>query len=408
MERFLGVPLDTKVIPQAVLNIAAKERSNLFPWNGQFSPQLVEALLTSFAERATIVLDPFAGSGTVVHEAAKVGKEVFGFEINPAAVKMAQTYRLMELSERDRKRVLNWVDDKLADALPDQTSLFGQGGCKAVANANDAVLGVLDEASGEWERVVIEALVILLDFHEECTTEKVNKTWRRLRSTVLKFERATRPVHVINGDARKLPIMDSSVDFVLTSPPYINVFNYHQQYRRSAEAIGWNLLEVAKSEIGSNRKHRGNRLLTVIQYCLDMAQVLHEIGRVCREGVRAIVVVGRESNVRKTPFYNGDMVANIAVRSIGWCFLLRQERKFLNRFGSNIFEDILHFAVKKPVHDARTEPKEIAREALTEARGRLPDEARADLEEALSRLADVKPSPLFDRSSASSIATTKK
>src|SRR5205814_9626287 len=121
-------------IPQPVLNIATKERSNLFPWNGQFSPQLVEALLRSFAGGATTVLDPFAGSGTVVHEAAKVGKEVFGAEINPAAVKMAQTYRLMELSDRDRKRVLDLVDDKLADALPDRTPLFSQGNGKAIGN----------------------------------------------------------------------------------------------------------------------------------------------------------------------------------------------------------------------------------------------------------------------------------
>jgi ubiquinone/menaquinone biosynthesis C-methylase UbiE len=344
----------------------------------------------------------------VIHEAAKAGKEVFGVEINPAAVKMAQTYRLMALSDRDRKQVLDWVDDKLADALPERAPLFNQGNGKATGSAKDGVLSVLDEAAGEWERVVLEALVILLDFYEECTVEKVNKTWRRLRSTVLKFELATRPVHVISGDARNLPFTDGSIDFVLTSPPYINVFNYHQQYRRSAEAMGWNLLEVAKAEIGSNRKHRGNRLLAIIQYCLDMAQVLHELARVCQEGTRVVVVVGRESNVRKTPFFNGDIVANIAVRSLGWSFVLRQERVFLNRFGSNIFEDILHFAVKKPVGAGWTAPKEIAREVLIEARDRVPNEARADLEEAIASVARVKPSPLLVPTTALAAAAVKK
>src|SRR4051795_9365035 len=91
---FQGVPLDTRTIPRDRLNIDNKERSNLFPWNGQFSPQLVEALLRTFAKNTATVLDPFAGSGTVIHEAAKLGKEVFAVEINPAAFKMAQTYRL--------------------------------------------------------------------------------------------------------------------------------------------------------------------------------------------------------------------------------------------------------------------------------------------------------------------------
>jgi hypothetical protein len=215
-------------------------------------------------------------------------------------------------------------------------------------------------------------------------------------------------VHVISGDARKLPLTNSTIDFVLTSPPYVNVFNYHQQFRRSAEALGWDLLEVAKAEIGSNRKHRGNRLLTVIQYCLDMAQVLHELARVCQEGSRVVVVVGRESNVRKTPFFNGDIVANLAVRSLGWFFVLRQERMFMNRFGSNIFEDILHFAVKKPVGTSWTAPMEIAREVLIAARDRVPDEARADLEDVLVRMAEVKPSPLFVPTAALPTTAAKK
>ncbi|MCI0350023.1 MAG: site-specific DNA-methyltransferase [Acidobacteriales bacterium] len=410
MERFLGMPLDTKAVPQANLNIANKERSNLFPWNGQFSPQLVEALLTSFARDAATVLDPFVGSGTVIREAARLGKEAFGTEINPAACKMAQTYGLMRLPERERRGVVEWIDDHLADALPDQISLFSQANSRVAVDVKEAVLTMHQQAQGEWERIVTEALVILLDFYDECTTEKVNRTWRRLRSTVTEFENAVRPIHVFSADARKIPIPDASIDFLVTSPPYINVFNYHQKYRRSAEAIGWNLLEVAKAEIGSNRKHRGNRFLTVVQYCLDMTQALQEMARVCREGARLVLVVGRESNVRKTPFFNGDMLANIAVRSLGWSFLLRQERKFMNRFGDTIWEDILHFSPRRIQQNGPqgVQPREIAREALTEAMGRVAGEAKADLEEALSLIAEIRSSPLFDPTAALSRETTRK
>lgn len=59
-----------------------------------------------------------------------------------------------------------------------------------------------------------------------------------------------------HGDGR-FPNPAIPFGLVLTSPPYINVYNYHQQYRASAEALGWDLLEVAKTEIGSNRKHPG-------------------------------------------------------------------------------------------------------------------------------------------------------
>ena len=81
--------------------------------------------------------------------------------------------------------------------------------------------------------------------------------------------------------------------------PYINVHNYHQKYRRSAEALYWNALAVARSDIGSNRQNRANRFLTVVQYTLDMSLALREMARVARRGARLILVLGRESSVRE-------------------------------------------------------------------------------------------------------------
>ena len=40
----------------------------------------------------------------------------------------------------------------------------------------------------------------------------------------------------------------------LTSPPCINVHNDHQKYRRSVETLAWDVLAVARSEIGSKRR----------------------------------------------------------------------------------------------------------------------------------------------------------
>ena len=73
---------------------------------------------------------------------------------------------------------------------------------------------------------------------------------------------------------------EDAIDFVITSHPYINVFNYHQQYRASAEALG---LEDSGSGESGNRllsENRQNRFLTVIQYCLDMYEVFVELARV--------------------------------------------------------------------------------------------------------------------------------
>jgi len=59
-------------IPQEKLNILTKTRSNPLAWRGQFSPQLIEAILNTYCLPNSIILDPFAGSGTVLLEDALV------------------------------------------------------------------------------------------------------------------------------------------------------------------------------------------------------------------------------------------------------------------------------------------------------------------------------------------------
>jgi hypothetical protein len=400
---FGGVSLDCTSVDQQLLNIDNKQRSNLFPWTGQFSPQLIEVLLRVYAPKNGLVLDPFVGSGTVLYEAGSLGMPVIGAEINPAACKMAQIYCLMNLSIAKRKLLATELEDALRECLPEsEPSLFSLTGSAADRGMKDSLLEIRRRICNAGSRWLLEALVVLQDFNQEVSDKQVYATWAKLKATVLSLPESDSAVRLLNCDARQVPLEDGEVTFVVTSPPYINVFNYHQQYRRSVEALGWDLLTVARSEIGSNRKHRGNRFLTVIQYCLDMTTVLQELQRVCQEGSRIILIVGRESNVRKTRFFNGEILAGLASRCVGLAIVSRQERVFMNRFGELIFEDLLHFDVRKAQSRSAEEPRELAREVLMKARKRAPDGSLRDLEEALSLVDTVKGSPIYDHEDATS------
>lgn len=141
---FAGVPLDREAVSQAMLNIDNKRRSNLFPWNGQFSPQLIEVLLLAFAPKKCLFLDPFAGSGTVMYEAGRLEMPVVGSEINPTAFKMAQVYCLMNLPVAQRKTAANQVDKVLEERLPDQEpSLFSAKGRETIKGVKETLVETL-------------------------------------------------------------------------------------------------------------------------------------------------------------------------------------------------------------------------------------------------------------------------
>lgn len=204
-----------------------------------------------------------------------------------------------------------------------------------------------------------------------------------LKNTILELPFSNRPICVSNGDARKTSLKTDLVDLVLTSPPYINVFNYHQNYRKSVEALGYNVLEIAKSEFGANRKHRGNRFLTVIQYCIDIALSLKEASRICKDKARMIYVVGRESTVLGYSFCNSELIYRIGTEILGFEFDIRQERVFKNRYGHMIYEDILHFINKKnnskDKNDIQSTARNIAVEMLLDRYNSIKNNKNAEL-----------------------------
>lgn len=387
-------------LSQAELNIEEKSRSNPLTWKGQFSPQLVEAHLRTYAKAGDVVLDPFVGSGTVILEALRLGLEVVGTEINPAAATLARLYAASTTGTRRRAEALSELDQALRTA-----SVRSDGAGALFPGSGDPpgqfLLHMLrSHPRGSLQFNLLEALVVASDLYQSPDWKKVLSRWEEIRRLVESLPLASVGPVVALADARQLPVGDGTVDLVVTSPPYINVFNYHQQYRASVEAIGWDVLPIARSEIGSNRKFRGNRLLTVVQYCLDMTLCLLELRRKLRKDARAIFVVGRESNVRKTAFYNAKILAGLATRCASFDIVLEQERVFLNRFGARIFEDIIHL---RPGDTARPESKkalsvarEIAREVLEEARSRAPADVIADLDDAIEKSTTVAPSPMVD------------
>ena len=258
----------------------------------------------------------------------------------------------------------------------------------------------IGESLSERAKILFNALVVTLDTYNNCITNNfVQSRFAALTKLVRRLPCSDRQIKADLQDARSLPLQSGSIDFVVTSPPYINVFNYHQNYRRSVEILGWNLLRVARSEIGSNRANRSNRFHTVIQYCIDMSDALYELARVLKADGRAVVILGYESRVLGTPFYNADIIERIACASNMFDLVLRQQRVFINRFGVSIREDVLN--LQRVTHRntdrlATVLGRSVAKEALDAAQATVPQNNYRLLIDAVSRIDEIAGTPVFD------------
>jgi len=379
------------------LNIKNKQRANLLPWRGQFSPQLVEEILLAYYPGSGIILDPFLGSGTLLSEAARIGAPAIGSEINPAAFMLSKMHTFANLDIECRQKVLLEAESVLTKSQHSPLS-----GAKAFHIPLE-----LRETGRNNDTCVIEPYVdLLLSVFQLLSYSVPNKTtlWKRLSFFIINLPYSKHPLKVVLADARRLPLKENSIEFILTSPPYVNVMNYHHQHRLGVEKLGWNVLEAAKSEIGSNRKFRQNRFLTVIQYVLDMALAFLEMTRVARNHARIVLVVGRSSKVLGVQFSNSKLLAELAT-SLGFELHLRQERVFQNRYGKNIYEDILNITPSATLKamssdEALEKAREVALSALSEAKRHVPQKNIKLLKEAIQQIESVQPSPIFDPNSA--------
>ena len=363
------------------LNIVDKARTSRFAWRGQFSPELIEYLLDTLFKDAQSIYDPFSGSGTVLFEASLLGKKSIGSEINPAAWCLSSSIHLNKFSESEKKTLCS----QLHIALSEQR------------NVNE-ILGLVQTTKDEPLKIALTAILLTATGNStEIDLKKVQKAKNSFINFIHEIHQYSGEANSYLEDCRSTNILSDSIDGVITSPPYINVFNYHQNYRPIMEKLGWFPLNAAKSEIGANRKFRQNRFLTVVQYAQDLGQTLDELARIMKHDAIGVMVVGRESKVLGESFNNSEILEKLLYLHPSFNFISSTERVFVNKFGQSIYEDLIIFRKTSSyeILDVRLST-EIGTTFLKTKLADSKIENQELLTQAVSKSESLQPSPLFN------------
>lgn len=385
---------------QGRLDVRNKTRANLFNWRGQFTPQFVDYVLETFARNGNVVVDPFSGSGTVLLECARRELACYGYEINPAAYAMSNFFSFCNIVHDVRTEVASSFQNKTNKLLTRYESLpmFSEEDSfrESYRNLLDFSQELFSKMDNPSERILaLNTLFTAEDYKNGNMGSSIFRAVRYIRDCLMQLPYTDKPIAAGLGDARLLhKNCPARANIIFTSPPYINVFNYHQNHRAILEVLGWDVLEVAQSEIGSNRKNRGNRFKTVVQYCLDMELTLKSFLECLENDGFVVFVIGRESNVRKTPFYNGEIVKDIAQSMGGFKDIQNFTRTFINRFGIDISEDIIVLK-KSEIQPTLSIARDISSKHLESSLRFAPEVAKGDILNAIACIDIIPPSPFF-------------
>jgi DNA modification methylase len=100
------------------------------------------------------------------------------------------------------------------------------------------------------------------------------------------------------------------VKLIVTSPPYLNAYDYHKYHRQRLHLIRGDIEFARKREIGSHDEFT-KKNATPDKYFEDMTSCLREWERVLVSNGRCLVLIG-DAIVSKTPVRVADTLVDIA------------------------------------------------------------------------------------------------
>lgn len=263
--------------------------SRWFKYKEGFSSTLVKYFLSEYAPKGGKVLDPFAGAGTTLFAGYELGWESYGIELLPVGVFVMQTRQAInqiEVNELQSISKMMWNEISelknyenhinhisiTKDAFPDDTeeclnkylNYCSKINIKPIqAILKFAAFAVLEEISytrkdGQYLRWDYRSKRDLsgkpfdkgkiLSF-EDAVRAKLNQIVQDLlpnqtKSLFEQFENYTKnksTVTIIEGSClEELPKLESNFfDFIITSPPYCNRYDYTRTYALELIYLGY-------------------------------------------------------------------------------------------------------------------------------------------------------------------------
>jgi hypothetical protein len=325
-----------------------------------------------------------------------------GFEINPSAYLMSAFYECCNLPLELREVLIDNIAFKLEGYLAkdghNPIYLKSDNHRNSYQHFLKFIQDILPDFIEQFDRMVLLNIFFQSEKDKKLTIkESIDKSFKYIRRCLIElpFTKCSITAHLM--DARSADtLFENEVDLVLTSPPYINVFNYHQNHRAIIESLNYDVLKVASSEFGSNRKYRGNRLKTVVQYTVDMEASIRGFWNSLKINGTLIMVLGRESNVRGVAFFNGQLIIDLIKSCGGFSEVRVLERKFMNKFGTNIKEDIIIATKTENELTSERYGREIAIAQLKNGLDVVDELVKIDLLDAIASADTIKESPILD------------
>jgi len=309
---------------------------DIHPYPAKFIPQLPETLIRLLSRCGEMVWDPFGGSGTTALEALLCNRQCISADINPigALIGKAKTATITEQDEieiehfivfisrcvSNEQHLKNYIythQEEIRCQVPDIPNISKWFSDSVVCELSLIKHLIQAQLSHRISQTIAKASfskLITKVSHQESETRysakeksipnlyvlelyikdlQENLAKIRALSRVLGFRQAQFITVDVTGDivGPGKPIKKGGVDFIVTSPPYPNAFDYHLYHRFRIFWLDGDPKAMGKAEIGSHLKYQKQRK-GFDEFQREMRPVLANCFQALKPGKYAAFVLG--------------------------------------------------------------------------------------------------------------------
>ena len=299
---------------------------NYHPYPCKFVPQIPHQIIEQYTKEGDTILDPFVGSGTTLTEASLLNRNGIGIDLNPVAV-LSTKVKTSVLKNKDKKLVLDFLkkiefksmknynhflkenfDDTNVPKWNNLDHWFLPFVIKELSALKNIIMKInnskvrnflllgfsnviipISNQDSETRYVAVSKQIKKMDLFV-LFAKKINTMLKRNDDYAL--QRSNSKIKVYHDDARKLnKVNDKSVNLILTSPPYLNTFDYYLYHKSRIHWLGFEPSEVRKSEIGCH--HTANKFdIGYPKYMNALSSIFSEFNRVLTDNGHIFIVIG--------------------------------------------------------------------------------------------------------------------
>lgn len=314
----------------------------------KFIPQIVSRLVEKYSLIGDFIIDPFGGCGTTIVESKVMGRSSIAVDINPVAVLITkakitpidpikiekefsslqgklETYnentkvkspdheRIDYWFKPEEKRRLAFIFTEISKIKDQDVQDFFFCGFSNILKNCSIWLQKSNKPTRDFEKSPSEPIKTFL-----------RQIKMMLRGNTQLFEILSKKGYlkvqsqVICTDARTIPVKDSSVNLIVTSPPYVTSYEYADLHQLTALWLEYtkDLSDFRKRFIGTSFHNKKDLILNssiaeniqrellvedkrtaeeVSTYFSEMNQVFIEMKRILKKGGKTCIVVGNTS-----------------------------------------------------------------------------------------------------------------